>query len=443
MARLTKRSVDSLKPKANAEAFIWDGELRGFGVRVKPSGSKTFLIQYRNAENRTRRLVLGAYGVLTVEIARDMARQRLTDVAQGKDPSAERRAVRAGMTVAEVCDWYLEAAEAATILGRNRRPIKASSLQMDRSRIATHIKPLIGPRLVSGLTVGDIETMQADIAKGKSVKAAKKKGRGGRSKGGAGVASRTISTFRALLGHAARHNIIETNPATGVRQLAVVKRKRRLTAAEIRCLGAAMRESRQDGEHPTALAAIRLMLLTGFRRMEALGLQTEWVNREDHCVYFPDTKSGEQVRVVGEAAIESIEAQTNGSSSRFVFPADIGTGHFVGIVRVLSRVCARAKLEGVTPHVLRHTFASVAGDLGFSELTIAGLLGHAARGVTQNYIHLDAALVVAAERVSREIATILDGGQGSIGLIQVRKPSALRSRPEATGHEPEREGIQA
>ncbi|MCJ8354206.1 tyrosine-type recombinase/integrase [Novacetimonas hansenii] len=443
MARLTKRSVDSLKPKANAEAFIWDGELRGFGVRVKPSGSKAFLIQYRNAENRTRRLVLGAYGVLTVELARDMARQRLTDVAQGKDPSAERRAVRAGMTVAEVCDWYLEAAEAGTILGRNRRPIKASSLQMDRSRIATHIKPLIGPRLVSGLRVGDIETMQADIAKGKSVKAAKKKGRGGRSKGGAGVASRTISTFRALLGHAARHNIIETNPATGVRQLAVVKRKRRLGAAEIRRLGTAMREARQDGEHPTALAAIRLMLLTGFRRMEVLGLQSEWISRDDRCVYFPDTKSGEQVRVVGEAAIESIEAEINGSSSRFVFPADIGTGHFVGIIRVLSRVCARAKLEGVTPHVLRHTFASVAGDLGFSELTIAGLLGHAARGVTQNYIHLDAALVVAAERVSREIATILDGGQGSIGISQVRKPSGPRSRPEAAGHEPEKEEFHA
>ena len=81
-----------------------------------------------------------------------------------------------------------------------------------------------------------------------------------------------------------------------------------------------------------------------------------------------------------------------------MFPADWGDGHFIGVVRVLDRVCMKAKLKEVTPHVLRHTFASVAGDLGFSELTIAGLLGHSARGVTQGYVHLDTALVVAADQ---------------------------------------------
>ena len=91
-----------------------------------------------------------------------------------------------------------------------------------------------------------------------------------------------------------------------------------------------------------------------------------------------------------------------------VFPADWGHGHFVGVVRVLNRLCVKAKLSDVTPHVLRHTFASVAGDLGFSELTIAGLLGHSARGVTQGYVHLDSALVVAADRVSERIAELLD-----------------------------------
>ncbi|MGO8847419.1 MAG: hypothetical protein ACLQFI_19205, partial [Methylocella sp.] len=76
-------------------------------------------------------------------------------------------------------------------------------------------------------------------------------------------------------------------------------------------------------------------------------------------------------------------------------------------------ICLKARLKDVTPHVLRHTFASVAGDLGFSELTIAGLLGHSARGVTQGYVHLDTALVVAADRVSSEIAKMLDGGMAA------------------------------
>jgi integrase len=144
--------------------------------------------------------------------------------------------------------------------------------------------------------------------------------------------------------------------------------------------------------------------------MEALGLKRQWFNRKEHCVRFPDTKVGEQVRVLGQAAMDCIEGQRSCLGSPFVFPADWGDGHFIGVVRVLDRICRKAKLEGVTPHVLRHTFASVAGDLGFSELTIAGLLGHSARGVTQRYVHLDSALVVAADRVSMEIATMLDGG---------------------------------
>ena len=143
--------------------------------------------------------------------------------------------------------------------------------------------------------------------------------------------------------------------------------------------------------------------------MEALGLQRPWFSRNDHCIRFPDTKSGAQLRVIGEAAMDCIEAQPACEGSRFVFPGDGGNGHFVGVARVLDRVCVKAKLKNVTPHVLRHTFASVAGDLAFSELTIAGLLGHSARGVTQGYVHLDTALIVAADRVSAEIRQMLDG----------------------------------
>ncbi|MDP3161805.1 MAG: hypothetical protein Q8N31_17465 [Reyranella sp.] len=125
---------------------------------------------------------------------------------------------------------------------------------------------------MSRLTLQDIEGMQADIAAGKSSRR-RKKGRGGQSTGGPGVASRAISTLRALLGHAACLGIIGKNPAQGVRQLAVGSRKRRLNEDELRRLGPVMRQLAFEGEHPTGLAAIRLVLLTGFRRMEALGLE--------------------------------------------------------------------------------------------------------------------------------------------------------------------------
>jgi site-specific recombinase XerD len=158
--------------------------------------------------------------------------------------------------------------------------------------------------------------------------------------------------------------------------------------------------------------------------MEALGLQRAWASRRDHCVRCPDTKSGAQVRVLGEAAFFCIEATRGREGSPFVFAADWGDGHFIGVVRVLDRVCAKAKLKGVTPHVLRHTFASVAGDLGFSELTIAGLLGHSAHGVTQGYVHLDVALVVAADQVSARITALMDGTATALRRVNSAKGKA-------------------
>jgi integrase len=203
--------------------------------------------------------------------------------------------------------------------------------------------------------------------------------------------------------------IIEIDPAQGVRQIASNKRQRRLSEDEIRHLGRVMHEAGQEGEHPIGLRAIRFMLMTGFRRMEVLGLEWPWFSRKGHCIRFPDTKSGPQLRMLGEAAMDCLECVRTRDDSPFVFPADVGDGHFIGVARVLHRVCAKAKLDDVTPHTLRHTFASVAGDLGFSELTIAGMLGHSARGVTQRYVHLDKALIVAANEVAAAIAGLLDG----------------------------------
>src|SRR6516165_9567123 len=130
MAKITKRVVDLLRPDTSGlDVFKWDagdGALKGFGVRVKPSGAKSYFVQYRNSEGRTRRLVLGRVGELTPEQARELASDRFKQVRLGGDPSAERHAARAGISVAELCDLYLADAK-----GR----IKASTLDMDRSRI--------------------------------------------------------------------------------------------------------------------------------------------------------------------------------------------------------------------------------------------------------------------------------------------------------------------
>jgi integrase len=412
MQKLTKQVVDDLKPSRvgvkGSYSFVWDQELRGFGVQVQKSGLKTFVVQYRTAEGRSRRMVIGRFGVMTAEEARREAKILLGKIAEGIDPAEEKRLTNESMTVAEVCDWYLEEAEAGRILGKRRRPIKPTTLRMDRSRIDAHIRPLLGKRQIKVLKLGDIEGAQADIAAGKTSKA-RVGSRGGTTTGGEGVAARTMSTLHAVLEHAVRLGKIEHNPAKGVRRMASTARKRHLSRAEITKLGEALRAAEADGEHPKGTAAIRFLLLTGFRRMEALGLQRTWLDDEEGSIHFPDTKSGAQTRVIGDPAIKVLLGQPQVGNSPFFFPADWGEGHFIGLVRVLDRVCAMAGLKDVTPHTLRHTFASVAGELGFSELTIAALLGHAARGVTQRYVHIDEALMMTSDKVANEMVDLLDG----------------------------------
>lgn len=168
--KLSKRLVDAAKPRAT-RYILWDAGLAGFGLRVEPSGSKTFIARYRAGGGRSgilRQATLGRYGVITPEEARTRARRILGAAADGKDPVDERKQnQRSGTTVGQVCDWYLEQAQASRLLGRRRRPIKASTLAMDRSRIETHIKPLLGKRAVRDLTPHLLEEMQADIAAGK------------------------------------------------------------------------------------------------------------------------------------------------------------------------------------------------------------------------------------------------------------------------------------
>ena len=152
------------------------------------------------------------------------------------------------------------------------------------------------------------------------------------------------------------------------------------------------------------------MLLTGFRISEAQGLKRDWLHADHGYVHIPDTKSDGQVRAIGPAAAQLAASQQARKKCPYVFPSDVGDGHFTAAKSCLARLCATAKLDWVTPHTLRHTFGSVAGDLGFSELTIAALLGHAARGVTQGYVHIDEALKLAATRTCEEIASLLATG---------------------------------
>ena len=281
---------------------------------------------------------------------------------------------------------------------------------MDRSRIECHVEPLLGSRAMASLTALDMEKFLRDVSAGKGSKQRKAAGRGGKTKGGQGVASRTLSMLGTILQRAVRDGILQTNPVRGVKRPKDKTRKPPFSFEALAKVGGVLREADAAGENKTAIAAVRLLALTGLRRMEALTLRWEEVDFKARCLRLSDTKTGPQVRPIGRAALEFLDSLPRYTSQPHVFPSKTDEGHFVGLPHFWDRMAKRAGVKGVTLHGLRHWFASAAAEMNYSELTIAGLLGHRIKSVTARHAtSFDAALLSAADRASRRVADLLDG----------------------------------
>ncbi|NDV53938.1 site-specific integrase [Salipiger sp. PrR003] len=393
MPKITKTAIDAMSPDASRDTYLWDSALAGFGVRMMPTGRASFILKYRTRSGAARKMVIARVGTITPDEARKEAIKSLAEVAKGGDPSSDRKAARKNMKLAELADLYV---------ADMKDGWKENTYLANTSQIETHIKPLLGQRDAVSINYSDVTKMQADIAAGKTAK--KRKGRGGVTTGGKGVASRAVVILGAVLNHGIRHDILTRNVADGVKREAARKRTRFLSFDELRTLGRIFDDS--PAEPTSGLNAIRFLLLTGFRRNEGLTLKGQYCMPEKGTISLRDTKTGAQVRAVGKVAFEGLLVD----KEDWVFPAERGKGHFVGLPKCLDRICTEAGIQGVSAHTLRHTFASVAATLGYSELTIAGLLGHAAGSVTAGYAHVaDAALVSAANHVSDVIARALAG----------------------------------
>lgn len=200
MSKLTKRVIDGLQSDgAKHGTLFWDSELKGFGIRVFPSGLKTFVVKFRTRGGRQRWLKIGPFGALTPEQARERATLELAKVLDGADPADVRDQVRAAVTLNKLCDFYLEAADAGMVLGRKGVPKKPSTVESDRSRINAHVRPLLGQLKAGEITRADIETFKRDVVLGKTAKD-QKLGFRARSivRGGKGVVTRSIGMLGAI-----------------------------------------------------------------------------------------------------------------------------------------------------------------------------------------------------------------------------------------------------
>lgn len=409
MSRLSNRILASVEPQSE-DYFLWDDDLPGFGLRVFASGKCSYLVQYR-AGGRTRRYTIGPHGVWTPETARKRAQILLGEIAHGENPAEQRLLNIKAITVRELCERYIQDAEIGLIEGKRRRPKKASTLVTDKSRINRHIVPLLGTRRVKDVTSSEVTRFLRDVAGGKTKLDVKTKRRGRAIvRGGIGAATRTVSLLGGIFTYAVQLGIIDRNPVHGVRKFADQKKNRRLTEGEYRLLGEFVHKAAEKEQYQTAVDMIRAIACTGCRLGEIVTLKWADIDVENSCIRLGDSKEGASTRPIGLPVLDFLDRLRPDKQGLYVFPGTQSGKPLIGFPKYWKTILKDTELSSITPHVLRHSFASIANDLGFTEVTIAALLGHCRGTITSRYIHaVDTSLIMAADTVAGYIQGLLDG----------------------------------
>lgn len=412
--KLSKRTIDAL-PAAERPTFYFDRELKGFGLKVMPSGVKTFIVEYRpGAGGRStpkRRLTLGRLGALTPDEARELAKGALGRVHAGNDPAADRAKARAEMTFDKVCDLYLE---------EGCETKKPSTIATDRGRIERHIKPLLGRKRVGEITRADVEKFMRDVAGGKTAADVKTKLHGRAIvEGGKGTATRTVGLLGGIMSFAVARKLRTDNPVRGVKRYADKKGETFLSASQLAKLGAALTALEGDGANPAAIAIIRLLAFTGARKSEITSLRWQEVDLGRGYLRLGDSKTGAKVIPIGVPAIEVLAAVPIIDGNGLVFPASSGGSHFQGTEKVWRLVRVAAGFPALRLHDLRHSFASVGLARGDALQVIGAILGHTDVKTTSRYAHLaDDPVRRAADGISKSVHAAF-AGQPSAKIIHV------------------------
>ncbi len=417
VAKITKTLVDGLRPKTS-QFLVHDVQLKGFGVRVTPSGYKSFIIEYRPGEGGRRvtkkRMVIGVVGKITCAQARNIARKKLALVQLGENPTAEREQKRRMLTFSEMSQRYLS--EEAP------RRLKKGTIANYEINLRRHANPVIGRTKLSELARTDLVTMHNVIGAKSPV-----------------MANRTLETVSAVFRFAQELGIVPEghNPTKGVRSFKEPRRERYLSEDEFMRLGNALELAETKGipwayqaqgiqsKHAAkldnqktvfssvAIDAIRMLIFTGCRLREILDLTWDEVDLERELLFLADSKTGARVIVLNNLAQNILYQQPR--SSRFVFPgeiksidenADLKDRPLADLNKPWRAVRRHAGIDDVRLHDLRHSFASVGASAGMSLPIVGALLGHKQPSTTERYAHLDASpLRQASDTIAAKIAS--------------------------------------
>lgn len=406
--RITKRTVDALKV-TDKEYVHWDGELTGFGVRVRPSGSRSFIAVYRTGGRNTplRKVTIGAVGKIEASIARNEAQRIIRQAELGFDHAAEKATARAEMTFSKVCDLYL--AEGCDTK-------KPSTIATDKGRIERHIKPLLGKKRIGEISRTDIEKFMRDVANGKTATDERTKAHGRAIvEGGKGTATRTVGLLGGIMTFAVSRQLRADNPVRGVKRYPDKKGETFLSPADLAKLGMALAEMETEGANPSAIAIIRLLAFTGARKNEIASLKWSELDIERGYLRLGDSKTGAKVIPIGAPAREVLAAQSAIDDSPYIFPASTGGRQFQGLERVWAKVKTRAGFPKLRLHDLRHSYASMGLARGDALPVIGAILGHADLKTTSRYAHLaDDPVRQTADGISESIKAALTQSRSAV-----------------------------
>ena len=388
---LTRASISKLYARER-RYVVFDDKLKGFGVRVSPTGGKSFIFEYRpSGAGRSavkRRITIGRAENISTDDARLRAKKLLAEVVHGRDPAIERAAEKKMVRLIDVADLFMrEHAEA------KRKPRTASHYQQILDK---HILPKFGAQKLKDISRAEVAKLHLAISRSSPF-----------------AANKALAVLSSLWGWAARRDLcaINSNPVVGVERNREIKRQRFLNSPEIAALGRtlalaeteglpwAIDERKPTAKHaprpenrrtivdPRVTSAIRLLLLTGCRLREILNLRWAEVNFDHGLVLLQDSKTGSRAVVLSGAAVGLLHSQPREAGSDFVFPGPNGTPR-TDIKKPWAAIIKHAGLEGLRIHDLRHSAASLAANAGFSLPIIGRLLGHTQAATTQRYAHI-------------------------------------------------------
>lgn len=361
MPKLTKTLVEASKP-AEKEYSVWDSEVPGFGIRVQVSGRKTYVVRYRTLTSLQRKLTIARCCDMAPDRARDLARKVFATVAEGGDPTQERRAEKDAPTMDELQCRYMK---------EHAGPFKkAKSAALDEANWRNHVLPALGKKKVKDVKRSDVLALHGKL----SDKPA------------------TANQVLALLSKA--FNLSETwewrerstNPCYEVKKYHIKERELILTPDQIRALNASLGVMLAKGEITEPMAnLVRLLMLTGCRLREIMHARREWVDHERQLLLLPDSKVGQRKIALSGPAIDIINTIETGE---WLIPSRQRNMPMDSPYRAWSRIKEHAELPPeLRIHDLRHTAGSLGHMAGMSQKQVQIMLGHKQMSTTERYLH--------------------------------------------------------